>query len=295
MLSEEPTMVGATLSLTSDKARETPVLVRLNFDQSVANLDMTRFNITGADIFRDDGRFGGTPCTAFHAGNFAGPYFFGVNPIANPDGTPTNVTITLMEGGGYDTENNVVSSTSPEFVFSWSMRRFEAFLNVTEENFPHNLTVDVEFSLAGQKIPTDEIRGLFTDDFDVRGCQVDSLTPKANSTIFTAHVTLLDDRQDVYLRIDKFKLLDSYSNYNNPSNEIYYNNPGYSAMGLTFGHWNGSEVFVPWGGTFCVTPDDEGNTHDGKRFLNVSDTERERERERVCVCVCLRFPEYFCC
>ena len=166
-------------------------------------------------------------------------------------------------------------------------------LNVTEENFPHNLTVDVEFSLAGQKIPTDEIRGFFTDDFDVRGCQVDSLTPKANSTIFTAHVTLLDNRQDVYLRIDKFKLLDSYSNYNNPSNEIYYNNPGYSAMGLTFGHWNGSEVFVPWGGTFCVTPDDEGNTHDGKRFLNVSDTERERERE--CVCVCLCFPEYFCC
>ena len=124
---------------------------------------------------------------------------------------------------------------------------------------------------------------------------MDSLTPNANSTIFTAHVTLLDNRQDVYLRIDKFKLLDSYSNYNNPSNEIYYNNPGYSAMGLTFGHWNGSEVFVPWGGTFCVTPDDEGNTHDGKRFLNVSDTERERERERVCVCVFLCFPEYFCC
>ena len=165
-------------------------------------------------------------------------------------------------------------------------------LNVTEENFPHNLTVEVEFSLAGQKIPTDEIRGFFKEDFDVRGCQVDSLTPKANSTIFTAHVTLLDDRQDVYLRVGNFTAKDSNGNWNNPSNEIYYNNPGYSAMGLTFGPWNGSEVFVPWGGTFCVTPDDEGNTHDGKRFLNVSDTEeRERERERVCVC----FPEYFCC
>ena len=256
--------VTATLSVEKMKQNESPIMVQIDFSFEVTNLNLSKVNVVGADLYKDPSK-----CSEnYVSGTGAGPYTIGLVPLKSS----SDITVSLAEGAGYSTSQNKISEASNEINVLYDNNRPTLTLEVQTSHIPYNLTLVGHFSKS--------VSNFTAEDFTTRGCKVESLTlsnSTAEASSFEAYLTTLPSRDDISIQVLANQTVDEFGNGNQASNEIYYSLPGYHSPGLVFKDSASGEVFVPWGGTFCLTPLDETikttETDSGavqQRFVRVS-------------------------